>query len=378
MPSRSAGRRTTVVIAATLLLAMIAGAAGATPSETRTKITAAQRQLQALETQMSMDRARVASMQTTMRTLAAQVGQSRDDYDAIQAQLVQSDAQRQQVVARYTSIRQQIDALAAQAYIQGPSFSLEALIDLKNLSDATDVISYSQSIMSQNVRLALEAHQLADELAAREREQTQLKARSAAALSRLSAEQTTLTQRFADELVRLAELAQTRQQIATLLTKLRAQLRAEEIAAAEAALASGTPLTFGRWATAFLTYAGFPVARNNLVVMVAWETAEYTSAKWNPLATTYPMPGSSTYNGSGVRNYVSLQQGLEGTLRTLRQTGLGYEAILSDLAHNTDPMTTAKAINASMWCSGCANGQYVVDLIPSVEQYYDSYARAGG
>jgi hypothetical protein len=41
-------------------------------------------------------------------------------------------------------------------------------------------------------------------------------------------------------------------------------------------------------------------------------------------------------------------------------------------------MTTAKAINASMWCSGCANGQYVVDLIPSVEQYYDSYARAGG
>jgi hypothetical protein len=37
-------------------------------------------------------------------------------------------------------------------------------------------------------------------------------------------------------------------------------------------------------------------------------------------------------------------------------------------------MTTAKAINASRWCRGCANGGYVVDLIPSVERYYDRYA----
>jgi hypothetical protein len=88
------------------------------------------------------------------------------------------------------------------------------------------------------------------------------------------------------------------------------------------------------------------------------------------------MPGSTFYNGSGVRNYVSLQQGLQATRETLSRSGLGYEPIMSDLAHNADPMDTARAINASMWCGGCADGQYVVDLIPSVEQHYDSYANA--
>jgi hypothetical protein len=135
-------------------------------------------------------------------------------------------------------------------------------------------------------------------------------------------------------------------------------------------------MTFGRWATAFLGSINAPIQRNNLVVIVAWETAEYTSARWNPLATTYYMPGSTCYNASCVRNYVSVEQGLQATYGTLSQHGLGYEPILSDLHSNADPMDTAKAINASQWCGGCANGQYVVDLVPSVESNYDAYANA--
>jgi hypothetical protein len=378
MPSRPAGRGASLAIAATLAMAMLAGNAGASPADTQTKISSAERRVAALEGQMASDRARVLSLQTSMRTLASQVDKSRAEYDAIEAQLLTSESQREQVVAQLQGLRDQIDAMAAQAYIQGPSFSLQALLDLKSLSDATDVVDYANAIMGQKVQLAQEARQFADELAARERQQSALKAKSAAVVARVTAQQQALTQQFADEQVRLAQLAQTRVQLASLLAQLRKQLRAEEIAAAEAALASGTPISFGRWAEVLLNYAAYPVARNNLVVLVAWETAEYTSAKWNPLATTYPMPGATTYNGSGVRNYVSLTQGLEATMGTLRQTGLGYEQILADLAHDADPMTTAKAINASMWCSGCANGQYVVDLIPSVEQYYDSYARAGG
>jgi hypothetical protein len=159
-----------------------------------------------------------------------------------------------------------------------------------------------------------------------------------------------------------------------LLAHLAAQLRAEELAAARAALAGG--LTFGNWAKAFLGAIHAPTSRDNLVVMVAWQTQEFTEARWNPLATTYPMPGASTYNGSGVKNYVSLDQGLSATQRTLQQPGFGYESILIDLARSADDMTTADAIRDSAWCRGCTGGEYVVHLIPKVEQYYDSYANA--
>ncbi|MGH2951813.1 MAG: hypothetical protein ACRDKX_07205, partial [Solirubrobacterales bacterium] len=51
--------------------------------------------------------------------------------------------------------------------------------------------------------------------------------------------------------------------------------RAEELAAAEEALRRGTPLTFGQWASVFLRDLKAPVARNNLIVMVTWQVAEY-------------------------------------------------------------------------------------------------------
>jgi hypothetical protein len=181
---------------------------------------------------------------------------------------------------------------------------------------------------------------------------------------------------FAAQQEQLAELATARGAVSSLVTKLRTKLRAEELAAARLALNGGMPISFGRWASYFLAAAGKPVVRNNLIVMVAWETAEYTSATWNPLATTYVMPGSTTFNGSGVRNYLSLRQGLDATMKTLAHAGYGYEAILSNLARAADPMTTAQAINASRWCRGCAYGNYVTGLIPSVEQYYDHYASA--
>jgi hypothetical protein len=171
-------------------------------------------------------------------------------------------------------------------------------------------------------------------------------------------------------------LARARVKAAALLMRLRTQLRTEELAAALRAVTHGTPMSFGRWAAAFLNRIGAPVARNNLVAVVAWQTAEYTAARWNPLATTYPMPGSTSFNRSRVRNYVSLSQGLQATISTLGHRGYGYEAILAGLAKNADPMTTARAINASRWCPGCVNGRYVIDLVPSVEQYYDRYAHS--
>ena len=38
-------------------------------------------------------------------------------------------------------------------------------------------------------------------------------------------------------------------------------------------------------------------------------------------------------------------------------------------------MSTARAINASMWCRGCAGGVYVVNDIAKVEADYSLYAQ---
>jgi hypothetical protein len=107
---------------------------------------------------------------------------------------------------------------------------------------------------------------------------------------------------------------------------------------------------------------------------VAWQTAEGTTASWNPLATTQDMPGATLFNSVGVKNYPSLASGVQATILTLQGTSHGYEQIVADLQASMDPMVTGGAINASDWCYGCSGGQYVIELIPVVEQYFSSYA----
>jgi hypothetical protein len=109
--------------------------------------------------------------------------------------------------------------------------------------------------------------------------------------------------------------------------------------------------------------------------MVAWQVQEGTQAAWNPLATTLPMDGATNFNSVGVKNYVSLAQGLEATQRTLAVNSYGYPAIMTDLHRCPDSMVTARAVNASSWCRGCTGGRYLTGLIPTVEAHYDTYSK---
>jgi hypothetical protein len=131
-------------------------------------------------------------------------------------------------------------------------------------------------------------------------------------------------------------------------------------------------ITFPQWAGLFLHRIQGPVCGNNLISVVAWEQQEHTEAAWNPLATTYAMPGATRFNSVGVRNFASLDQGLDATVLTLNRgwSTQGYGWIVYYLQHCADPQTTAQAINASGWCAGCAGGSYVTGLIPSVTDAY--------
>lgn len=376
MRSGMLGRTARRAIAGSIALVLVAGTAAADPPGTRKQINEAKRRLEALEAQITFQQARAIRMADSMRALAAQVDAARSRSEAIRSQIAQTQRRSAEVEARYQAIRREIDRAAADAYVRGPGYAVEALLNQDSLSDAVYVLGYTTAITTSHSRLAEQARRTAAELKQQQRQESALMSRRAEALSRLRAQRSALTAAFADQQTRLAGLASARAEVGTLLTRLREQLRAEELAAALRALANGTPLSFGQWAKVFLGAIRAPAARNNLVVMVAWQAAEYTAARWNPLATTYPMPGATMFNSSRVRNYVSLQQGIEATIRTLRHRGYGYEAILSNLARNAEPMTTARAINASRWCSGCTNGRYVIGLIPSVEEYFDRYANA--
>jgi hypothetical protein len=140
--------------------------------------------------------------------------------------------------------------------------------------------------------------------------------------------------------------------------------------------ASRGPLTYEGWASAFLGRLGAPACAENLLIVVTWETAESTSARYNPLATTRDMPGATDLNDVGVKHYVSLDQGLDASRDTLLlgADSYGYRAIVAGLRACEPADSTADAINASAWCRGCVGGAYVTGLVPIVRASYDEHA----
>jgi hypothetical protein len=144
-----------------------------------------------------------------------------------------------------------------------------------------------------------------------------------------------------------------------------------------AALHGEQRVPYGRWAELFLGMFGAPTCRNNLVVVVAWQAAEGTQAAWNPLATTHRMPRSTSFNSVGVQDFVSLEQGLLGTKETIENGWdvYRYGAIVRSLQGCAEPIETALAINASSWCPGCVDGQYVLNVVPRVEADLETYLR---
>ena len=135
-------------------------------------------------------------------------------------------------------------------------------------------------------------------------------------------------------------------------------------------------VSYGHWASRFLREMRVPRCSENKVVVVAWEVNEGTAAVWNPLATTYDMPGATKYNSVGVRNYVGLGQGTDASRLTIERgyTIYGYGEIVRRLDRCAPPMKTARAIKQSSWCPGCTGGRYVTGLIRQVKADYGTYA----
>jgi hypothetical protein len=106
-----------------------------------------------------------------------------------------------------------------------------------------------------------------------------------------------------------------------------------------------------QWGRDFLTKLGMPVTSENLRLMKAWQQAEGTAARFNPLATTQSgFAGETKFNSVGVKNYTSYEDGLNANVKVITN-GL-YANILAALQAGNSAETTAQAITNSPWGTG--------------------------
>ena len=74
------------------------------------------------------------------------------------------------------------------------------------------------------------------------------------------------------------------------------------------------------WAKSLLSGIGAPATAANLQFISAWIRAEGTKARYNPLAVTDRMPGSTAFNSNGgypVQNFAKPEHGLQATVQHL-------------------------------------------------------------
>jgi hypothetical protein len=120
-----------------------------------------------------------------------------------------------------------------------------------------------------------------------------------------------------------------------------------------------------QWAEKMLERMGAPKNADSVEALLAWQAEEgghwRNTAGYNPLNTTYEMPGSFKMKGKGgkvgVQHFTSWDQGIEATYKTLTtgsSKSRGYDAIVTAFKNGAPKEELLKAIAGSSWVG--ANG----------------------
>lgn len=106
-----------------------------------------------------------------------------------------------------------------------------------------------------------------------------------------------------------------------------------------------------QFGAAVLTQISAPITASNLGAFSAWAAGEGSCARFNPLATTQPEPGTTPFNnlpgGGHVWNYPSYQVGVAATLTALTN-GL-YPQVIQAFRADAGVSAVAAAVEASPW-----------------------------
>ena len=104
-----------------------------------------------------------------------------------------------------------------------------------------------------------------------------------------------------------------------------------------------------------------PVTFENMKFLLAWRQSEGQGGKYNPFNTTWELEGSTPMNSHGVQNYLSLEDGMEATLKTLKNGR--YDCIVSGLKNNIGASAIASCPSLETWGTG--------DLVSKVVASYE-------
>jgi peptidoglycan hydrolase CwlO-like protein len=366
--------------AAAVAVAVIVGLATPASAASIGQLHRARRQLRTLTAQITANEAVVARTQDRLAALDAEIGRVVTRLAEVQQRVRQLKQEVEDLQARLATLQRRLNELASSSYMNQPGGQLGVVLGLvlgsQSFIEMTDGMEFASRISSETETTASELAAARTRLAARLASLRDLSSEKSQLLHTLTAQRRRVHALDAQREHAVARLTAAREHVVGLIRSLRRQLAARLFPAVGTAFQGSAHTSYGRWAALFLQRLGAPTCRSNEVAMVAWQLAEFTQAAWNPLATTKPMPGSTTYNGAGVQNYPSLETGLLANRATLFAgwSSYGYGAIVNDLRGCSPPYTTASAIRASSWCHGCANGGYVVNKIGEVAANFELYA----
>jgi len=113
--------------------------------------------------------------------------------------------------------------------------------------------------------------------------------------------------------------------------------------------ASASAITRGEFTQQVTKKLGAEVTLHTRRAWAAELQAEGGSAKFNPTNTTLRLPGSTNYNSVGVQNYTSAEQGIEATVKTLKQQCCGYYKIRRRLRANLSARKIVRGFGESEW-----------------------------
>ncbi len=349
-----------LVCALTVLLVLAPAAAAGSLEDARARLAE-------LERQIALEQASLDAAHERLEALGAQIADLQTAHDQTQARLVATQRALADVNDRYQELLDGLNSAAVTAYQWGPMAPVALALGASSLGDFADRLQYFDNIARANAEAA-------DAVAAHAKRLVAIRV-SLEALSKhqanldldLRVSHAELTSAFLAQDEQLAQLAAAREEAAALVQRL---------GIAADPNVTGAGVSFGRWAELLLSRLGAPICGDNLIAVVAWESAEGTAAAYNPLATTHDFPGATDFNAVGVKNYPSLGDGIQATIDTLvlGSPTYGYGAVIASLAACAPAESTAAVINASAWCRGCAGGLYVLNVVPLVRADYERFA----
>ena len=298
--------------------------------------------IQDLQRASSQARADMARLKERLDGLSGLYDEARARLDGLNGELVRTRLELERAEVALEAQRTLVGLRLAAMYKSGNTTVLDVLAGVSGFAELESGLSLLKRIAESD-----------------QAEQTKLVSMTAST-ARLAA---ALDERRSEALEIETQIDDQRAAVLAALEERRAVLE-DLTARLEGALAAGlppelmkappgghTPVT---WAKALLQALQMPTTTANMAAIIAWEMAEgghwYNTAHFNPLNTTWRMPGATAMNSVGVKAYLSWAQGLAATVNTFHN-GL-YEGILAALRAGDDAQAVASAVAASPWGTG--------------------------